>query len=503
MKELYKCPFARNRVVSRALRTIEYYEMIKKGDSILISVSGGPDSVFLTHLLYLMRPILDLTLFGYSLDHMTRNGESARDALFVEELYRELDIKLFKQKKDAARWSRSHKLSFQEGARNLRIEELLEISDKKNISKITTGHNADDNIETFFINLLRGTGSRGLSGIRPVSGKFIRPLIDISRKDIISYLDNKKIAYCLDRTNLENIYFRNRIRNLLIPFLSKHFRVSFKSNILRSISILKDEDEFLRHHSAAKMKRMASVEGNGSEKGSGKYNALIKIPVSGIQKETIALRRRIILSAIEKVSESLEDVSFDNVDDALGICVPGGESKIIQIGKNIKVFKIGNYIYFANLDHAGLLSEFRQFLKENETKIDKRVIGTEIKFGTRMKLKDFNLEMSSEVLELNRDKLDFSKAKNTEAFLDYNRIKTPVKVRNWKNGDKFYPQGMKSEKKLQDFFIDNKIPIHLRKSIPVFADKEKIIWIGKYRIDERVKITGDTRKVLHLKLYEK
>ena len=499
MKELYNCPFARNRVVSRALKTIEYYEMIKKGDSILISVSGGPDSVFLTHLLYLMRPILDLTLFGYTLDHMTRNGESARDVLFVERLYRELDIKLFKQKTDAARWSKSHKLSFQEGARNLRIEKLLELSDKKNITKIATGHNADDNIETFFINLLRGTGSRGLSGIRPVSGKFIRPLIDISRKDIISYLGSKKISYCLDRTNLENIYLRNRIRNLLIPFLSKHFRVSFKSNILRSISILKDEDEFLRDYSAAKLNKMASIERNGS----GEYTALIKIPVSGIQREAIAVRRRIILSAIEKVNGSLEDISFDNVDDALGICVPGGESKIIQIGKNIRVFKIGNYIYFANLDHIGLLSEFKQFLKENEKKIDKRGKGIEVKIGTRMKLKDFNLELSSEVLELNKDKLDFNKAKNSEAFLDYDRIKTPVKVRNWKNGDRFYPQGMKSEKKLQDFFIDNKISVHLRKSIPVFTDSEKIIWIGKYRIDERVKITGDTRRVLHLKLYEK
>ncbi len=499
MKELYNYPFTRDRVVSRALKTIEYYEMIKKGDSILISVSGGPDSVFLTHLLYLMRPILDLTLFGYSLDHMTRNGESARDVLFVERLYRELDIKLLKQKTDAAKWSKSHKLSFQEGARNLRIEKLLELSDKKNITKIATGHNADDNIETFFINLLRGTGSRGLSGIRPVSGKFIRPLIDISRKDIISYLGSKKISYCLDRTNFENIYFRNRIRNLLIPFLSKHFRVSFKSNILRSISILKDEDEFLRDYSAAKLKKMASIERNGS----GEYTALIKIPVSGIQKETIAVRRRIILSAIEKVNGSLEDISFDNVDDTLGICVPGGESKIIQIEKNIRVFKIGNYIYFANIDHAGLLSEFKQFLKENEKKIDKRGKGIEVKIGTRMKLKDFNLELSSEVLELNKEKLDFNKAKNTEAFLDYDRIKTPVKVRNWKNGDRFYPQGMKSEKKLQDFFIDNKISVHLRKSIPVFEDSEKIIWIGKYRIDERVKITGDTRKVLHLKLYEK
>ena len=500
MKELYNCKFARDRAISRALKTIETYDMIQKGDSILISVSGGPDSVFLTYLLYLARPILDLTLFGYSLDHMTRNGESARDALFVERLYKKLDIELFKQKIDAARWCRSHKLSFQEGARNLRIEKLLEISDKKNIRKIATGHNADDNIETFLMNLLRGTGTRGLSGIKPVSGKFIRPLIDIFRKDIISYLDDKKISYCLDKTNLENIYFRNKIRNLLIPFMSKHFRISFKSNILRSLSILKDEDDFLKDYSEARMTGMASLKSNRS----GKYTGLIKIPVSEIKKEAIAVRRRIILSAIKIINGTLEDISFDNVNDSLEICISGGESKIIQIGEKIRVFKIGDYIYFANTSHAGVLShEFKQYLKADKKKKDKVKPAIEIKIGTRMEIKDFNLELSSEVLDPGKDKIDFNKAKKTEAFLDYARIKIPVKVRNWKNGDKFCPQGMKSEKKLQDFFIDNKIPIHLRKSIPVFEDSEKIIWVGKYRIDERVKICADTRKVLHLKLYEK
>ena len=499
MKEIYNCQFARDRIITKALKTMEFHDMIKRGDRILISISGGPDSIFLTHLLYLIRPFLNLTLFGYCLDHMTRNGESARDALFVEKLCGELDIELFKQKIDVAGWCRSNKLSFQEGARKLRIEKLLEISGKNNIGKIATGHNADDNIETFFMNLLRGAGARGLSGIKPVSGKFIRPIIDIFRKDIISYLDEKKISYCIDRTNLENIYFRNRVRNILIPFINKHFRVSFKSNILRSINILKDEDEFLKDYSAVKMAGIASVKRIGA----GKYTALIKIPVLEIQKEAKAVQRRIILSAIEMINENLEDISFENVDDVLGICVSGGESKIIQTGEKIRVFKIGNYIYFVNTSHIKLLpDEFSQFLKTNG-KIVKRNKGIEIKVGAKIKLKDFNLELSSEVLRLNKDKIKFNEAKNTEAFLDYAKIKSPLKIRNWKKGDKFYPLGMNGEKKLQDFFIDCKIPIHMRKLIPIFVDSEKIIWVGKYRIDDRVRITEDTGEVLHLKLYEK
>lgn len=497
MKEIYSCQFARDRVISKALKTIESYDMMKSGDRILISISGGPDSTFLANLLYLMRPVLNLTLFGFCLDHMTRNGESAKDALFVEKLCRELDIELFRQKIDVQKWCRLNKFSFQEGARKLRMEELLEISKENNIGKIATGHNADDNIETFLMHLLRGAGARGLSGIKPVSGKFIRPLIDIFRKDIVAYLDNKKISYCVDRTNIENIYLRNRVRNILIPFISNHFLKSFKSNVLRSINILKDEDEFLREYSVAKLAEIASIEKSET----GKYAALIKIPVLKIKGGARAVQRRIVLAAIEMTNGTLENIRFNNIDDILGICSSGGESKVIQPEERIRVFKIGSYIYFMNVDYIRLLpDEFRQFLKSNG-KVDTEKSGKEIKVGTKIKLEDFNLELSSELLKIGKDKIKFNEVKNTEAFLDYAKIKPPIKVRIWKRGDKFYPLGMQKEKKLQDFFINSKIPIHLRKLVPVFIDREKIIWVGRHRIDNRVRITEDTKEVLHLKLF--
>jgi tRNA(Ile)-lysidine synthetase-like protein len=179
----------------------------------------------------------------------------------------------------------------------------------------------------------------------------------------------------------------------------------------------------------------------------------------------------------------------------------GGESKIIQPEEKIRVFKIGSYIYFMNVDYIRLLpDEFKQFLKSNG-KVDTEKSGKEIKVGTKVKLRDFNLGLSSELLKISKDKIKFNEVKNTEAFLDYEKIKPPIRVRTWKRGDKFYPLGMQKEKKLQDFFIDSKIPIHLRKLVPVFIDREKIIWVGKYRIDNRVRITEDTKEALHLKLF--
>ena len=241
---------AAHRAVSSVMDTIERYKMVETGDSILISVSGGPDSVFLTHIFSMLRESLGLELYGFSLDHSTREGQSGNDLKFVKGLCRDLGIKLFSKKVDAAEWCRRHKLSFQEGARKLRAGLLMEIALENNIGRIALGHNLDDNIETFMMRIIRGSGARGLSGIRPVSGKIIRPLIKTSRQDIEDYLNENDIGFCVDRSNLENKYLRNRIRNKLIPFIKDNFPGDFAGSINRTMEILRDEDIFLRKYSS-------------------------------------------------------------------------------------------------------------------------------------------------------------------------------------------------------------------------------------------------------------
>jgi tRNA(Ile)-lysidine synthase len=497
-KEIYKYGFARDKTVIGTIKTIESFNMVDEGDKILISVSGGPDSVFLTHLLYLMMPVYKLTLYGFCLDHMTRDGESTRDSLFVKELYRKLGIKLFSRKIDVKKWCRSNGLSFQEGARRLRLEKLFEISEKNNIDKIATGHNADDNIETFIMHLVRGAGARGLSGIKPVSGKIIRPLIETLRNNIIVYLRRNNISYCVDKTNLENIYFRNRIRNIIIPFIEKECRAkSFKSSVMRSISILKEESKFIEEYSLDKLLKAASLEKNKSGEGV----IFIKVPVLKINKEPAAIRRRMVLSALEMTGSTLEDISFKNVDDILGICTSGGEYKTVYPEKGTGVFKAGSYIYFVNTGIKGKLPvEIKSFLKVIKSE-DKK--GKELKIGTRIRLDTLNLELQSELLKSVDKKINFNHVRKTEAFLDYDKVKLPIKVRNWRSGDKFYPLGMEKEKKIQDFFIDSKIPVNMRKLVPLFTDSEKIIWVGNHRIDNRVKVTQDTKRILHLSLFKK
>ncbi|MEA2016462.1 MAG: tRNA lysidine(34) synthetase TilS [Actinomycetota bacterium] len=498
IKEIQKYKFAKDAAVLKALKTVESGNMIEKGDRILISISGGPDSTFLTRLFYLLRPALKLEIFGFCLDHMTRGGESEKDSLFVRKMCGELDIKLFERKVDVKKWCRSKNLSFQKGARLVRISKLLDISEKNNIDKIATGHNADDSIETFFMNLFRGAGARGLSGIKPAAGRFIRPLIEISGEEIKSYLDKKKIAYCMDRTNVQNIYYRNRIRNILIPFISRNFGDSFKSNTLRALHILKDEDDFLSEYSLSRFKNIASMVEEAKEK----RPVLVELPIKRIMKEEVPIKRRIILLAMEAVKGNLEDISFQNVEDILKMCTPGGESKVVRPEENIRVCKTADRIFFIDITKGRLIpDEFKELLK-GDVKAGRYLSRKkEVRIGESMKLEDFGLELSTGVLKYDRDKISVRDAGKMEAYMDYSKVKPPIKVRAWKEGDKFYPLGMDGEKKLQDFFIDNKAPLHLRKTIPVFEDNEKIIWVGSYRIDERVKVTANTGKVLHLKLF--
>ncbi|MCJ7665821.1 MAG: tRNA lysidine(34) synthetase TilS [Actinobacteria bacterium] len=515
------------------LEAIKFFKMLENGDSILISISGGPDSTFLTHILYDLRDEFNLTLYGFCLDHVTRGGRSTLDAAFVKRMCRKLDIRLFSEKIDAKKWCSTSKLSFQAGARELRASRLEEISSKYNITKIAVGHNSDDNIETFLMRLIRGAGARGLSGIKPVSGKVIRPLITTSRADIMQYLEDHGTRYCVDHTNLEDVYFRNRVRNKLIPFISENFFKNFRSSVLRSIEILRDEDTFLRKYTANLLEDIARF----SRSRDGKNIIYIKIPIEPILSSSVAIRRRLISSAMERILGHLEDISFKNIYDVLALLPVerGGENKWLQPIRSLRVLRINGFIHMIDLDHLHELPrEIRNHIFEGHGTEDKKISNSkiktktmggtfplkgtgspegcnlkvlqggdlEIKIGGEAELIQFSMMLKSELVDADPG-MDYKKALSSQAFIDYDRVKPPVRVRSWNDGDRFYPLGAGGSKKLQDLFMDSKIPVNKRANIPVFYDREKIIWVGNLRIDQRVRVTGKTCRILRLELFEK
>lgn len=495
--------------VDRTIRTIKQFNMIDPGDSILISISGGPDSVFLTHMLCMLRDELDLDLYGYSLDHSTRKGQSGRDLAFVKDILSRLNIRLFSEKVDVVKWCIDNRFSFQAGARKIRKDHLQDISKKYSIDKIALGHNLDDNIETFLMRLIRGSGARGLSGIGPVNGKVIRPLIDTSRKDVEDYLDKMSLPYCIDKSNLENKYFRNRIRNRLIPFIEDNFFKSFKVSIRRSIEIFRDEDTFLRKYSLELLEKIASFH-----RSSDRENIIyLKIPIEPLGLKPLAIRRRIINCALEKILGNLENISFRNIEDILKLLnIKTGESKWLSPIKAVVVLRINSFIHIVNIDFIHQLpGEIRSYIRErindaaassiwNVIEVGIEPADIMIKIGSETQLTGFLMTVRSQLLDFAGD---YKNGPSSKVFLDYGKILSPIRARSWKEGDRFYPLGTGGSKKLQDFFTDSKVPVNKRKNIPVFCDREKIIWIGNMRIDNRVRITTKTSKILCLELFEK
>ncbi|MCE5329359.1 tRNA lysidine(34) synthetase TilS [bacterium] len=514
-------------IVFKVIATIDKFNMINPGDSVLISISGGPDSVFLAYLFYLIKNKYKLELYSFHLDHMTRNGDSARDADFVENFCSGLKIKLFSEKIDAQKWCIERKMNFQEGARILRKNLLEKYLLENSINKIAIAHNADDNLETFFMNLLRGSGLRGVSGIKPVSGNLIRPLINSSKEEIVCFLDSNKIGYCIDKTNLEVKYLRNRIRNILIPELEDKFGISFKNKVLNTVETLRTVNDYIEAEALRIIKGIIKRQGINI---SDIYNmGFIKIPVAFIEDLDNSIKTALVFKLIELVNGEAKDIVSANINDILKFCYSGGENKKIDLLNGINFVKEKEHLYIydgSKIDLYEILDEnclklksekeyivvdkddIRIMLKSNITSnVILRVAGNA---GTINQLHKTNMDFNETGIELtagilNAPKIDKNTIMNSytnEAYMDLDSIRFPVIVRNWRNGDKFYPLGMHKEKKLQDFFTDIKVPFHLRSSIPIFCDSEKIIWIGNFRIDDRIKIKDKTKKIFYLKITE-
>jgi len=484
----------KDRTVKNVLNTILHYKMISSGDSVLISISGGPDSVFLTSILNLIKDDFKLKLYCFHLDHKTRKGQSKKDAEFVEEFCRKLGIKLFKEEVDAKKWCAENKLSFQEGARKLRRSFLENIACANKIKKIAVGHNSDDNVETFFINLLRGSGLKGLTAIRPADGKFIRPLIDTSRDEILAALEKHGISYCKDRTNVENIYLRNKIRNLLIPFIRKNLSENFEKKLKDTIKIVSDENNLLSSIAVKTLKRIAVFKKGTPQK----HIESIEIPIKKLKAFPDVLKKRVIIAAIEKFKGNLENIKSANIDDALKTCFSGGERKELSFTDNIKFVKEADKIYLIYSSGSKDIASISIIKEYDMVKEYDMLPGKEQEFSR------LGIRCISEIIDGGIDNIKKESISCSEAYVDFDKIIFPVKVRTWiKNGgEKFYPLGAFGSKKLHDFFIDKKVPLSFRNKVSLFLDCEKIIWIGKYIIDERVKVDLNTRRILHIKIFD-
>jgi len=436
-------------------------KLFTKSDIILVGVSGGADSVFLTHLL------VD-TGFKIAIAHMNfklRGQDSDKDEIFVEKLAENLKIRCFSKSVNTLKFAAKNNISIEMAARQLRYQWFTEIIEIEKFDFIATAHHQDDDIETYLINAARGTGIRGLSGISPKRKNLVRPLLFTNKLAINEYLTEKNIEFRTDRTNFENIYNRNRIRNILIPEFEK-INPGFKNNILQNIRINKDIE--IIYNQSIENHKTGCISENNNE---------IKISIEKLK----------ILNPLRTyLFEFLLPYNFnsDVVDDIIKI-LDNTSGKLFYSSTH-KLLKDRDFLIISKIENHDNLSEY-QINELTEDVVVNRNLSDEI-------------TLKLQVAEVNSD---FKIEKNTEfGYFDFDKIKFPLKIRKWQQGDSFIPYGMKNSKKVSDFFIDNKINIFDKQKVWILESDNKIIWLIGYRIDDRFKITKSTSKSLVINLLE-
>lgn len=450
---------------------IAAHKLLNNKDTVLIAVSGGPDSIALLHVLWSLKREYNLELHAAHLNHMFRGDEARADADFVRAFCQELKIPCTIAEEDVPAFIAKTSMSAEEAARHIRYRFFAKISSEIRATKIALGHHADDQAETILLNLLRGSGMKGLAGMKAKRGPYIRPLLGVTRAQIEQYLKKHELPSRVDSTNLEPIYTRNQIRLELIPLLKEKYNPNLANNLNQMAEILRVEDDFIEKITKEAFKAHVKVDVNEL---SISRKVLLELP--------LAIRRRLFRLMFQTLTKNKSDMTFKTV--IMMEKFVNGENYNKNLG-------LPQELVLKSKPGIIILSNPKSFAKPKDFSIVLEVPGC-ITLPNKDKL-------SAQILLKPESWQNYKKAAVSEAYLDLDLVKTPLKIRSRKPGDSFYPLGLKRKKKVKDFFIDQKVPWFLRDSVPIVTDAtDRILWVGGYRVDDRFKISSFTKRVLHL-----
>lgn len=451
-------------LLHKVKETIRKYNMIEKGDRILVAVSGGPDSVTLLHVLSMLKDELGISLVIAHVNHMLRNEESDGDEEYVKRLGDNLKIPVKTCRVDADKYAREQGVSTEVAGREIRYAFFKEISIKESCNKVAVAHNANDQVETFMMRLFRGSGIYGLRGIDAVRDNIIRPLIDIDRSSIERFCEEMNIETRLDATNLENIYSRNKIRLDVLPYISENFNKDIVRTIMRTIDSFTIDNDYLEEQSYISYKKYTKNLGD----------RII------IDKEAFLLHKailsRLVRNVIRELLGNIKEIEKKHIDEI--ILIQSGETgKELILPREVKV--INNYGDIV----IQLYNETNKFINFER----------DINLNGSTYIEELDITVDCEIT----DKKNINKFSNNYLikYFDYDKIKK-VTIRNRRDGDYFTPLGMKGRKKIKDLFINEKIDKSKRNKIPLILFNNEIAWIVGLRISETFKITEETKRIL-------
>lgn len=328
-------------VFNRVRKTIRYYSMLDRGDRVLLCVSGGPDSIFLTYALLYLRKEFNLRLYIAHLDHGIRGKVSYQDLLFVKRLADRFGIRFF-SKRIILTKDKAH--SVEETARKKRYDLFEKIAKKYAISKIATAHTADDQAETVLMRVLKGASIKGLSGIPPIricrNASYIRPLIELEKKDILYFLNTNSIAYRTDSTNKEERYFRNVVRNRIIPYL-KRYNPQLKRALINIAESLREDKDFIERATGR------------ITKGISKKDGMVFLPLKDIVIQPTAIQKEVVRDALDKAGSNLKKLTFRHWKKIRLLLTSMQNGKSLDMPGNVVLSKKGTALYIRKQRRKG------------------------------------------------------------------------------------------------------------------------------------------------------
>lgn len=442
-------------MLKKIRNTAEKYNMIKSGDTVVCGLSGGADSVCLLLSLNQLSAEMNFALEAIHVNHCLRGEESDRDQQFCHDLCERLNIPFNAVSCDVKGYSEKNGLSYEEAARELRYGIFREYSMGK---LLATAHNADDNLETMLLNLIRGTGLKGIAGIPPVRDNIIRPLIAVSRQEIEEYLQKFGQDFVTDSTNLTDDYTRNKIRHNIIP-LMKELNSSLTETNVRTAEVLRSENQFIDEavHEAVKNCRKDGI-------------------FIGLKEYNQVIRRRCIA---EYLSENSLPFSNKRLTDCDNILINGGK---INISGNIFLISEENTLR----------------LEEIKPKTGNTLISKPLELGENKIFPDSILVCEIVNCE-NLKKIDFVHKKLTIYTLDYDKIKGAAIVRNRKFGDKLKLRGRNFTSSVKKI-INETIPVEQRNSLHFIEDENGTVFAEKIGIADRVAPDSSTKRLLKIQI---
>ncbi len=316
------------------LKTVKENNLIKANDVIVVGVSGGPDSIALLYCLNKFKDLLKYKIVCAHINHLIRK-DSTDDEKFVENVCQNLNIPFYKKRENIIELSKKLKKGTEETGREVRYNFFDEVLKKEGANKIAIAHNKNDNAETIILNLTRGSGLNGLEGIQPIEyNKYIRPFIDISRKEIENYCDKYNLQPRIDSTNKENIYNRNIIRNEVLPIL-RQINPNIEESLSRISKIVKEENEFVNSYTEKVYKAISQIS-------VGK----ISFELKDFNNESRTIKQKLVLYTINELVGSTRNIEKTNVDDIIKLAENNVGNKFMELNKKIKIFIKNKKIFF-------------------------------------------------------------------------------------------------------------------------------------------------------------